>query len=187
MMFPSGKGTGLSHFLLYNEQVCYGCMALIMVVMFSFCCTTSRCCCLATRMHVLRNHKRSFVLLGYLGHNDHGRGFWVFNFFRRHGPPPLVAPAHRRSFVGEFAARAAIDASRLQGLRGIREHDPKKLWFFYLWKLGRFCFESMLLLTDMFEAPRLLAVPAPTVVKWLELTPPPAFAADSLRLYCLLL
>jgi hypothetical protein len=39
-----------------------------------------------------------------------------------------------------------------QGLRGIREHDPKKLWFFYLWKLGRFCFESMLLFTDMFEA-----------------------------------
>jgi len=75
--------------------------------------------------------------------------------------PPLLHP------------RAAIDASRLQGLRGIREHDPKKLWFFYLWKLGRFCFESMLLLTDMFEAPRLLAVPAPTVVKWLELTPPP--------------
>ena len=41
-----------------------------------------------------------------------------------------------------------------QGLRGIREHDPKKLWFFYLWKLGRFCFESLLLFTDMFEAPR---------------------------------
>jgi len=41
----------------------------------------------------------------------------------------------------------------VMGLRGIREHDPKKLWFFYLWKLGRFCFESMLLFTDMFEAP----------------------------------
>ena len=45
----------------------------------------------------------------------------------------------------------------LQGLRGIREHDPKKLWFFYLWKLGRFCFESMLLFTDMFQAPGLAA------------------------------
>ena len=151
----------LFSFLLHNEQVLLPCDS------------NAR----------LRNHKRSLVLLGNLGHNDHGRGFWVFNFFRRHGPPP----AHCRSFVGAFAARPVIDASRLQGLRGIREHDPKKLWFFYLWKLGRFCFESMLLLTDMFEAPRLLAVPAPTVMKWLELTPPPAFAADSLRLYCLLL
>jgi hypothetical protein len=45
-----------------------------------------------------------------------------------------------------------------QGLRGVREHDPKKLWSFYLWKLGRFCFESMLLFTDMFESTEYAAV-----------------------------
>ena len=67
----------------------------------------------------------------------------------------------RLCFVARLLMACLLsDHLGLQGLRGIREHDPKKLWFFYLWKLGRFCFESMLLFTDMFEAPRLLAAPA---------------------------
>jgi hypothetical protein len=94
------------------------------------------------------------VLKGDFGHNDYGCSFWLLNFFRRDGPFTVHRLIWAFSIAGWsiFVAPFTLLSLEAQGLRGVREHDPKKLWTFYLWKLGRFCFESMLLFTDMFES-----------------------------------
>ena len=61
ILFPIGKGTGLAHFLLYNEQV-------------------FKPKALSSPVDILLR-----MLTGDPGHIDDGRGFRLLNFLRRNG------------------------------------------------------------------------------------------------------
>jgi hypothetical protein len=91
ILFPSGKGTGLSHFLLYNEQVS---RHVASALSFKPCIMSSQ-------------------PTGDLGHNDHGCGLWLLNFLWHNGSyPPNVLNSAFPNFDAFFSAPGIARYSR---------------------------------------------------------------------------